>query len=251
MKELIKFEIRKILRSKAFYILLAISIAFLIFTAATARLTNEALKKLGEPELPFSAYYFAKGAMSNSSMTLMLGIFVAIFVCEDFVGPIKNILGKGYSRTHVFLSKYLVSLATTIVWYVLVIVVALVYSSIAWGNNLPISDNIFVIFLGQFLGLIAIHSFYFAIAYGFTKLSTSIAVILLAPIGINLLLGLLDKAFNITVYKISGFWLDGVVANYTTSATNDKMLIWGFLLLAIYTAGSIALGLYFAKRKEV
>ena len=105
MLNLMKSEIRKILSSKLFYIMLILF--FILF-----------LRHFENPDKYFSYYIrseknFAATAVGhtilftrNSVIITILSVYSAIYAMTDFkTGVINNLLAKGYSRNKIFLSK--------------------------------------------------------------------------------------------------------------------------------------------------
>ena len=103
MKNLLKLEFRKLKTRKSFYICIAVMVGmFAISTFTINGLINPDFSE----DLGLSGINSLIGALSSSSFTMISGIFVALFVCEDYTSQtVKNIYAKGYSRTKVYLSK--------------------------------------------------------------------------------------------------------------------------------------------------
>lgn len=252
MKKLLRFELRKILRSKAFYVCVAISIGFLILTLVTAKIANDALEAVGQQKLTLSGVFFAKGAISSASIGMISAIFIAIYVCEDFAsGTMKTIIAKGNDRTKVYFSKYIISVSAVIIWSIVSVLVAFLIGTAMYGNNEALKDNVAVIIIGQLLGVLAYHSLYFMISYSFTKVGASIALNLLGPLGVNLLLNFGDTLIKSDSFKLTDYWIDGIVGNFTASTTNNKLIISGMILLVIYCAATAIGGWLIARRKEI
>ena len=105
MKKLISFEIRKLLKSKYFYIITAISVIFILLSGLTNKAISDALIANGETVQPYSSYLFTKGALGGT-YTMFIAIFVALFATEDSAsGTLKNIFAKGYTRSQVYFSN--------------------------------------------------------------------------------------------------------------------------------------------------
>lgn len=252
MNKLLRFELRKILRSKAFYICVAISIGFLLLSVVTAKFGNDALEALGMPTLTLSGVFFAKSAISNASIGMISAIFIALYVCEDFTsGTMKTILAKGNDRTKVYFSKYIISLCAVVVWSIVSVLVAFLLGTAMYGNAEALKDNVALIIIGQLLGVLAYHSLYFMISYAFTKVGASIALNLLGPIGVSLLLGLGDTLIKSDWFKLNDYWIDGIVTNFTSSTTNNNLIISGVIMLVIYCAAAVIGGWLIAKHKEI
>ena len=165
MLQLIKFEFRKIFRSKYMYIIFGIGLLMTLLTVPMIRLLNNIMEEIGQPTTPYSGYYAGKSALTTA-FALMAGIFVGIFACEDFAqGTNKNIIGKGYNRLSLFYSKYLVSLILTVGYALLSILLSLGLGYAIYGDGgMSVDDNVAVIFICQLVCVIAYHAFFFAVS---------------------------------------------------------------------------------------
>ena len=135
---MLKFELRRLLKKPVFYVMLGLCVGVAIFMVFSMRISMDyMIQHMGESE--YYAYgidenYVKENFVENLSpqklvlsefwyiLPTVLAVFVGIFVCEDRVrGTIKNIYARGYSRTSVFLAKFIVSSATSVLLYWLVI----------------------------------------------------------------------------------------------------------------------------------
>lgn len=252
MNKLLRFELRKILRSKSFYVCMAISLGFLLLTLVTAKVANDALEAIGQPTLKLSGAFFAKSGISNASIGMISAIFVAIYVCEDFSsGTLKTILAKGNDRTKIFFSKYIITVCAVIFWSILAVLVSFLLGTALYGNKEAFKDNLVAIIFGQLFGVLAYHSLYFMISYSFGKIAPAIALNILGPLGVNLLLNFGDTIIKSDSFKLSDYWIDGIVGNFTASETNNKLIVSGIILLIVYCAAGIVAGWLIARRKEI
>ena len=89
------------------------------------------------------------------------------------------------------------------------------------------------------------------ISYSFTKVGASIALNLLGPLGVNLLLNFGDTLIKSDSFKLTDYWIDGIVGNFTASTTNNKLIISGMILLVVYCAATAIGGWLIARRKEI
>ena len=264
MANLLRFEFRKLLRGKIVYIIAAIAVLFVILNGLVFFLFDYVLTEI-DPEASgligsYSAYYFTKAALTNN-FTIIIGVFIAIYACEDFGhGTSKNVIGKGYSRLKVYFSKYIVSLVAVIVMAILCFLTALGFGLILFNNDFgSVTDNVPVIVIGQILCLIVFHSMLFTLAYMIGKSGAAIAINIVAPLGITLILTILDLIINREGFSLSNYWIDGIFSNFTgassslnlpTSTTDESLFVSNFILIFVYLAASEALGIFFAQRKQ-
>ncbi len=252
MGKLIRFEFRKLLRSRYAYIILAISLFLVIINGLTSNFVAEMAQAYGE-EIQVSSYAFVRGTLSSTFM-LLLGIFIAIYVCEDFShGVLKNIVGKGYAREKVLYSKYIVSLIATFVIAGLTFVLALAYGNIAWPGTANTTDNIAVIIIGQIIGLITYHALFFALAYTIRKPGFAIAVNVVSPILVSLVLTLVDTGLKNAKmdFNISQFWLDSTFNVFTTAGSDSNLFGRNIVILIVYFAAAFVAGLLINRKREI
>ena len=254
MGKLLCFELRKILRSKAFYACLAISLVFLLINVVTAKVIDDMMKELDPNYVGgvFSGVAFAKSGYSQASISLISSIFLAIYVSEDFTcGAIKNIIGKGFNRLSVFFSKYIVTLVTMFVWTGIACLLSFLLGTILYGNaNLP-NGNVALIILGQVLGVVALHAIYFVVSYSFGKLGLALTVNILGPMVIGLVTGLADAAIFTGEFKITNYWAESIMGNFSATVTNEKLILPGLILLVVYAGAAITIGTLLANKKEI
>lgn len=203
MSNLFQFEYRRLFRKLSFYICVGIMLMMVMYGLFTISLTlfDETFSEL----YPTDAYHIVSMAMSFSNLPVMLGIFTAIFVCEDRVrGTIKTIYSLGYPRFQLFTAKYLVSLSATLIMAVssvcLCIITALILGadfSPAHMQNDPDffsaftqkSVNVFLYALHQITTAMALHSLYFMLSELIGKTGFAIVANIFTPTLVLVLLG--------------------------------------------------------------
>ena len=116
MNRLIKFQVINMFKQKSFYVCLCLLILMgpiLTFIGAFNTPNYETIKVM--PQMV---------SLLSGEISLLSTIFIALFCCLDFnEGTTKNIIGRGYSRTQVLLSKYIVSLIGLFSFYIISFIV--------------------------------------------------------------------------------------------------------------------------------
>ena len=251
MGKLIRFELRKLFKSRYLYAVMAVSVAFILITGATYSVIK-AMAQSGsiDPAADTAtSYAFVKGALAGT-FSILIGVFVAIAATEDnAMGTTKNIIARGYNRTKIFFAKYLVSFIGVLVISLVTVLMALLYGSLAFGPAGEIADNIFVVIIGQIFGLLAYHALFYAIACGFGKIGPAIAVSLIGPMGLKLILTLVDTMVKIPNASLSDYWIDGLFGNFT-GTTNPDLYGRCFGLLIAYFAVSLFIGFMVSRSRE-
>lgn len=251
MLKLIKFEFRKVFRSKYMYIIFGIGLALTLIAVLMTKAMNSILEEIGESPVPYSGYYSGKSAI-GSSFSLFIGIFIGIFACEDFHQQTnKNIIAKGYNRLSLFYSKYIVSLTLSLGYAIILILTSLGLGYAVYGDGgMNIDDNVAVIFLTQLLCVIAYHAFFFFISYSIAKTGAAIAINIVAPMAASTLIAIFDILINNPDFKIANYVIDGVLLNVSSTYTETGLILPGSLLLLAYIILSNGLGVYIASKKQ-
>lgn len=98
MLKLFKFEFRKLFQSKSFWICTIISVLY-----SLPAISN---KIWGYSR---SRYSLIIESIPAVVCQIIIEVFIAIYVTEDDeTGAVKTIYAKGFNRTKVFISKYIV-----------------------------------------------------------------------------------------------------------------------------------------------
>ncbi|MCR5692140.1 MAG: ABC transporter permease [Eubacterium sp.] len=181
MARLLKFEFRKLFFQKSFYICGGISLILMI---ATMVISHMASLMIAEGQLLNPANDGVKAAVSAvdlSSIQLILPIFLPLYVCVDFTqGTIKNILARGFSRSQVLWSKYIVCQVAGLSIYAIHFVFALCLGSLLGGLG-QWSLKALASLAVQTLVLTASISFYFMLCMLFQTMGASISLGILLP----------------------------------------------------------------------
>ena len=201
MGNMLKFELRRLLKKPSFYIMIGLCVGVAIFFVMSSR---NSLNYMIEHMNDFDRYYeesyvkeyFVKSlspqmlALSEFWLVLptVLAVFVGIFVCEDRVrGTIKNIYARGYSRTNVFLAKFLVSSGTAALLY-LIVTASIYLSGMIAFSTAPFDvkpqtvKGFLLLILGRLVVILAANAAYFMISEMIGSTVFSIAANMFAPL---------------------------------------------------------------------
>ena len=247
MKNLLKFEFRKLFKQKGFYVCTAVVIAMSIIGLL--------LKKsvASNPDFgtitPTSTTALLT-AISSSSFTMICGIFIAIFVCTDYDRQtIKNIYSHGFTRDHVYFAKYAVCMLSTAVMFAITLFGAFIVSIAMFGNAVEMGNCIWL-FMGQLLYCLAYASFVFAVSLSVKKVGTSIALAVLGTSLVGTIISLIDTFLKIDGFKIGAYWLEGFIGDLSSLATDSARLTICIVLSLVYTATFIIAGLLINRKQE-
>ena len=248
MNNLIKFEFRKLFKSKSFYICLLICIGLVLLSGLTIKIMAESSDVIDLP----SKYSMLQGAVSYGNITLISAIYTALFVCEDeSSNTLKNIYAKGYTRGNVFVSKLIVSLLSILIFTFTCMIVAYFFGKTTWINSSICIDNLALDILAQVLLLIAYHSLFFIISFTNGKTGLSIALNIVGPILISMVLTMIDAFLKLDNFKISSYWIDSLLSYLgQTTLTNQNILV-AIVMGIIYFFVFITIGFILNKKKEI
>ena len=285
MGNMLKFELRRLLKKPVFYVMLGLCVGVAIFMVFSMRISMDyMIQHMGESE--YYAYgidenYVKENFVENLSpqklvlsefwyiLPTVLAVFVGIFVCEDRVrGTIKNIYARGYSRTSVFLAKFIVSSATSVLLYWLVIAAIylsgmIVFATAPFEVQPQTVKGFWLLILGRTLVLSAANAGYFMISELIGSTGFSIAANMFAPSILNgiLYLGLSfifyvfikDPDFNRydVIESIIEYWIYTLVMGGFRIDMKVDAYIWHIVASGAYLLIFVFLGWLIARKKEV
>ena len=285
MGNMLKFELRRLLKKPVFYVMLGLCVGVAIFMVFSMRISMDyMIQHMGESE--YYAYgidenYVKENFVENLSpqklvlsefwyiLPTVLAVFVGIFVCEDRVrGTIKNIYARGYSRTSVFLAKFIVSSATSVLLYWLVIAAIylsgmIVFATAPFEVQPQTVKGFWLLILGRTLVLLAANAGYFMISELIGSTGFSIAANMFAPSILNgiLYLGLSfifyvfikDPDFNRydVIESIIEYWIYTLVMGGFRIDMKVDAYIWHVVASGAYLLIFGFLGWLIARKKEV
>lgn len=194
MINLLKFEWRKLCQSKLMYIVYGLGLLSLTLMIVLS-------KVMGAPAS--NASLALLNGISGSSMISLTGIFLALFATNDYSQhTIKNIYARGYSRTAVYFSKYLVSLAVVFVVAIAYMcygfLLMLMTGNPAQGLTAAGCGNLAL----QALWLVGMHGLFFGLSTMVARPGVAVA---LNVVGITLLFSLLNTLLSLCFAKVPNY----------------------------------------------
>lgn len=249
MKRLVQFEFRKLGKSKHFYICLMVCIGLVLLGGLTSKIILE--NSDGEMVTP-TGLSMLKGALASANVTLIMGIFIALFVCEDETfGTNKTIYAKGYTRIGVFFSKYIVSLSAVLVFSFASMGIAYLFGQSIWPSELIFDKTYALSIIGQVILVIAYHSLFFVLSSKIGKTGSSIAFNIVCPMLISMILTMGDAFLKLENMKISNYWIDSLFSTLQQSEVSMNHFVLSLLFGIVYTSIFIGIGMIVNKKKEI
>lgn len=202
MSKLLKFEWRKLWQSKSFYIIFGLGLlSTILFMILGKVLTDVFATPDGNPLASMLV------VLSNSGFVSLLGVYLVIFACADYSQQtIKNIYARGYSRTAVYFSKYLISLLVTWAVALFYMVFSFLFALVLGGHIAVMSSWMWGYLALQFWVLVGMHGLYFGMAMIFGKtrigiIANVVGVELFFTL-LHLLIQIIKINFNILDYNL-------------------------------------------------
>lgn len=181
----------------------------------------------------------------SSEISLISIIFISLFACFDYTeGTMKNIIARGFTRSQVLFSKYVVSIVGLFIMYLITILLTFVLFR---QNGIGYEQSMLLPLINRSITIIA-HIFLFVtLASLFEKNSSSIIACLFVPTIIVTCLNLIDSNLKMDISK---FWLDNISNDFNSnpSISNFYNTIGVYL---IYIIIFIIFGNKMIKKKEI
>lgn len=275
MKNLLRFEYRKLFHSVSFYICGGITVLIALLNIFTLKATENIADSLmaGLSSVLGSSYNGVQLMVTcsgNISYTLLFPIAISIFLCADFTeGTIRNIIGRGYSRTQVFFAKLISGATIATAFYLLGLIVSLILGTIIWGFG-SFSSVSFLSILVQLIGLISFSAMFSLLCFVFRKVGGALTLGIFTDMIFSILCKVIDlsrelsSAINADPYELAinvasgggsdefhfvDLLLSQQIMNATTAAEVSELLIP--LLAAVgYGVLFVVLGYLAIRKKE-
>ncbi|MDE6887252.1 MAG: ABC transporter permease [Eubacterium sp.] len=263
---LLNAETYKLKKSKSFYVCMAVTVAFILFMFSTIFLMDKIQKeKIADPSGSFSVSIknnepnssgslwdslhimdMLQEAFSGDSIGCILCIFISIFVIREYSsGMMKNIAGKGCSRSSIYLSKLFASILATILIAVTGIAATLICGWIFMGaqafdrnfwKNLP------VYIILQMIMITSLSSLFVFIGELSRNLAAGIAIGICIISFPALLLNVIDMQFADHAFTPSQYWPVTRIAScpfegFTTGYWIETLLVAAFWIILTTAAG--------------
>lgn len=256
MKNLFKFELRKLLRMKIFYISLGLVVALALINILMSyfiyRLTADLDLGMGflEESAP-TAVSILKSELTQQTGTVLIALFVTLFLCDDTMnGTLKNIYGRGYGRDSVFFAKLLIALGVTLVFVLCDWLFSFVFSCMFFKVG-EANAEILGMFVVQLLAVLAYASLFFFLTTVIKKTGGAVVCNILITLMLGMVLTLIDLIIGSASFKIADYWIDGIIAKVAADVVEAKTYIISTVLCLVYAAAFIVGGMFVNRKREV
>ncbi|MBQ6075185.1 MAG: ABC transporter permease subunit [Lachnospiraceae bacterium] len=264
MGKLLRFEFRKLFRQPSLYICLAVT-AVLVFLSVYAIYSMEQLVmqdfssvgSLSPSELAMLAGITnASGrgqllkALTSDNVTMILGIFTALYVCSDYTGKTaKNIIGRGYTRAGWLTAKMTGAACACLLFSAAAMGTAYAAGTLFWEAGSVRSSDILLL-LVQLLVMLGYTATFVFWSVLLRSSGGAIALNIIIPLILGLLLLVLDYLIFDDNGTLSNYWLAHGMSLASDGAESGDLWHAG-LLGAAYSAVFGALSFLVVSKRDV
>ena len=238
MSNLLKLQFRNVLHNKLIYICLGVNLLLGPILSFILELTVKT-PELGSHEL------LPEIMSSLAEPGIVAIMFIAIFTCLDFnEGTMKNIIARGYTRTQVLFSKYIVSIVSVAAMMLVSILLSIIFFA---HNGLGTVPEVGPKIIISLLSFVCNTIFYVTLSFALEKNSSAIVGCMFIPRVIGMVLPLISKQSGV---PISDYWIDGILTAFNANPGVTSMILPAILLIA-YSVGFVLLGTQICCKKEI
>ena len=265
MGRLFRFELRKLFRQVSFYVCLAVllGVTFLgvfstysVMKLAQSELGIELdlgmLGMFGDAADRFSGRGYLLTALGGNNLTLLLGIFTALFICSDYAnGTAKNVIGRGYTRAGFTAAKQAVTALGVLAFCLVACAVSFLAGTAYFGIGKNWQAGDVSLLLVQILVILAYASFFMFLSFLFRKSGAAIALNIMAPTVIALVLSIIDIFTEKKEIYLSRYWLAECLSVSTDLYAETADLTRSGTVAAVYLVTFILLTHLVTARRDV
>lgn len=256
MSRLIRFNFRKLCRQKSFYLCLGITLGMLALTGLMYKIIFDSTDGIDMGALmsipAFNSVTFGLMGMDNSSFITIMGVVIALMVCDDYEQhTVKIIFARGYSRLSYYFSKLITAFAAITVAFAVVEPASFGIGALFFGTGDSDLGKAFALVAIQYVAVLANAAFIFMLSCVFRKTGLSIAAALVAPTVITLVLQLADAFVQWEDFKFADFWMSSCFATLSNLSVETGKMMFCLGLCAAYAAIFVAVGALISRKTEV
>lgn len=191
-------------------------------------------------------------ALTNVYIIVVFAAFAAVFVCGDYGnGIIKNVLTKGYTRSEVYFTKYIVSLIVCFCYALIAYLTGFLCGTLMWNIGSSWSGKFVLLIFIQLLAVAAFNALFNFLAALFKRVGSVLAISIAMPIILSLLLSVLELLISSTEIRISNLWLSGALMLAASPLSGAKDLLVSAACSIVYGIIFTVLGWLLARKREV
>ncbi len=258
MSRLLKSDFFRLFRSKSYYICTAIAvflfnlglIAFFIMDKASSKMEGYS------STLPKDGLTLGLYAFGDQDNRIILAIIVGIFITSEFThGTMKNVISKGFSRIHVYLSKLITMIVAAYMLIFATIITGTIIGSILVGGFGDFSTDILVHILKTVgIELLLYAAFVSLLVFVGMTIRNNAGTISINILGVTIFIPTILQIFEmISKNKIHFTYVDlaSNIAIYASLQSQPTEYLRSFLVAVVYFVIATAFGLLAFKKSDV
>ena len=237
MKRLIKLQLRNVYHSKLFYVCLGLTLILPMLTVF--------INKLNIPGIKADKVFPEIIGFLSDELSIISIVFVALFCCFDFnEKTTKNIIARGYTKTKLLFSKYIVSLIALFSMYIMT---SLLIFILFFNKGIGFDENTILLLLNNIIKIIALTIFFATLSFLLEKNGSAIIACIFIPNIVPLLLGAIDSYLKLNT---TNFWITNLSNTFIKNPTLSNFGLSSLYYL-IYIVVIIFIGIELLKKKEI
>ncbi len=272
MGRLLRSDLMKMKSSRAFWVCCIVSLLLGALMSVlyyvvwmnlgeSIEMTEQMMLSMGMPQETVSdtlsvvpsnnLWSYINTCLADTNVVYIIAVLIGVLAASEYsMGTFRNTLSRGFSRTQVYLSKFILCVIGTLITLFVYVLGGAVSAVIMFGFGSDTEAGQMLLQIGAYICLfIAIASFYLMIAVISKKTGTAIALSIIIPIVVQSAVTLLSMAFK-DFGQISRYWLFNTVMA-TQGLCRDGEAYIPFLVAGIYMILCCTLGLIVFRKQEM
>ena len=188
---------------------------------------------------------------SDGNIVIFAAIVISVYIGSEYnEGTFKNTLSRGFSRTSVYISKYISSVLAMAITVLSYIAGGGIIAAIKFDLTTDVSDEEMIIKVLAYSALfIALAGVFMLIATLSRRTGFAIALSIVIPIIVSLVVRILSFGFDWVTRAVS-YWIFDTVTLVSTLYQNNDIYI-PFIIAPIYMIVSLLVGMFVFGRQEI
>lgn len=215
---------------------------------------SENLAKTIELMQNYDANTFIKSALSGNVTTLLMAIFISLYIGADFRdGTLRNTVSKGFKRRDIYISKLITVMAATLFLIVLAMLSAVILGGLCWGLGSLDEAAVSLLayrFVLQTLLHLGLASFFVMVAVFIKQTGPTVAVNICLLIFVSAFLSV-GNAVNITGFDLLTLWIAEALNSLNFDTVSGLVVLQTLVMLIVYTLVPTFIGVAVFKKRDI
>ncbi len=225
MKNIVKYDLKKMKNSKFFYVC-SLLVLLLTWITVESQYTYISCMKEG-----------VVAVVANAGIEMVLAVAVPLFICDDFEnGAVRLILGRGYTREKYWIGKYCSAILLTCYLFLLTVFGTMVFLNLK-GCEGSITFGSIENLIAQWLLMLVLVSLFVMFSMLFKKKAGAIAIGVLLPSVVALVLSGIDIISHMK-YELNAFWVSSFLIKLGDVGISDisrmKIVLASIIYIAVF-----------------